>query len=95
MNIYLGFKIIVGIAALVISFATLYLPTKYKLKNKKPGVILVQSIKTKFSSYVLLGGMMIILIVNQFALFSSLLIGAIFVYKSALNKNKKTTLAIK
>jgi hypothetical protein len=85
-TIYLTFKVIFGLSALGFSFASLYMPTFYKLKGKKPGVILVHSIKAKKNSYILLAGMTIILLTNQFALFSSILISLVFYYKGLVNK---------
>jgi hypothetical protein len=85
-TIYLTFKVIFGLSSLGFAIASLYMPTYYKLKGKKPGVILVHSIKSKKNSWILLTGMFIILLTNQFALFSTILIYAIFYYKGLVNK---------
>ncbi len=95
MSIYFGFKFLLGIVSIAFSFATLYIPTSTKLRGKKPGVILINSFKSKYNSYILLGGMTIILIFNQFAIFSSALISLIFVYKNMLRRSKTTKLTLK
>jgi hypothetical protein len=87
-TIYLIFKILFGLSSLAFSFLSLYVPTSNKLAGKKPGVILVHSIRAKRNSYILLAGMLIILLTNQFAFFSSLLIYLVFFYKSLVNRKK-------
>jgi hypothetical protein len=89
-TIYLVFKILFGISSLAFSFLSLYIPTSNKLVGKKPGVILIHSVRAKRNSYILLAGMLIILLTNQFALFSSILIYLVFFYKSLVNRKKQS-----